>query len=104
MGTVTIVLSDDLEKELRRIVKELYGSEKGHISKFIEDAIRNYMHSLEKREFVYRAYKKEELVAEAGTLEDLVKVLKEKKIDVRGLRIIRSDLKKTARAGYRLRV
>ncbi len=103
MSTLTIVLSDDVEEELRRIVREMYGAEKGNISKFIENAIRNYIHSLRKGEIVYRAYKGDELVAEAKSLEELVKLLKEKGIDVRGLRVIRSDLKRVARAGYRLR-
>jgi len=102
MGTLTIVLSDDLEEELRRVIREMYG-EKGNLSKFIEDAIRNYIHSLKKREVVYRAYKGDELVAEAKSLEELVKSLRDKGIDVRGLRVIRSDFRRIARAGYRLR-
>jgi len=103
MGTLTIVLSDDVEDELRKIVKEIYGAEKGNLSKFIEDAIRNYIYSLRKGEIVYRAYKDNKLVAEAKSLEELVKLLREKGIDLRGLRIIRSDLRRVARAGYRLR-
>ena len=103
MGTLTIVLSDDVEGELRKIVKEIYGAEKGNLSKFIEDAIRNYIYSLRKGEIVYRAYKDNKLVAEAKSLEELVKLLREKGIDLRGLRIIRSDLRRVARAGYRLR-
>jgi len=104
MGTLTIVLSDDVEEELRRVVREMYGAEKGNISKFVEDAIRNYIHLLRKGEVVYRAYYKgDKLVAEAKSLEELVKLLRERDIDVRGLRIIRSDLRRVARAGYRLR-
>ena len=103
MGTLTIVLSDDVEEELRRVVREMYGAEKGNLSKFVEDAIRNYIHSLKKGEVVYRAYKGDKLVAEAKSLEELVKLLREGDIDVRELRIIRSDLRRLARAGYRLR-
>ncbi len=103
MGTLTIVLSDDVEEELRRVVRKMYGSEKGNLSKFVEDAIRNYIHSLKKGESVYRAYKGDKLVAEAKSLEELAKLLREKGVDIRGLRIIRSDLKKVARAGYRMR-
>ncbi|WP_457550777.1 hypothetical protein [Archaeoglobus sp.] len=86
-----------------RIVREMYGAEKGNLSKFIEDAIRNYIHSLKKCEFIYRAYKGDKLVAEAKSFEELVELLREKSIDVRGIRIIRSNLKSVARAGYRLR-
>ncbi|ADB58208.1 ribbon-helix-helix domain-containing protein [Archaeoglobus profundus] len=48
IGILTIVLSDDVEKEFRRVVRGMYGAEKGNLSKFIEDAIRNYIHSLRK--------------------------------------------------------
>ncbi len=103
MGTLTIVLSDEVEEELRRVVREMYGAEKGNLSKFVEDAIRNYIHSLRKGESVYRAYKGDKLIAEAESLEELAKLLREKGVDIRGLRVIRSDLKKVARAGYRMR-
>jgi len=103
MGTLTIVLSDDVEEELRRVVRDIYGAEKGNLSKFIEDAIRNYIHSLKKGEVVYRAYKGDKLVAEAKSLEELVKLLREKDVDIRGLRVIRLDLKRVVRAGYRLK-
>ncbi|RLI78918.1 hypothetical protein DRP04_09640 [Archaeoglobales archaeon] len=103
MGTLTIVLSEEIEEELRKVVRKIYGAKKGNLSKFIEDAIRNYIHSLRKGEVVYRAYKDDKLVAEAKSLEELVKLLRERDIEVRGLRIIRSDLKRVGRAGYRLR-
>jgi len=103
MGTLTIVLSEEIEEELRKVVRKIYGAKKGNLSKFIEDAIRNYIHSLKKGEVVYRAYKDDKLVAEAKSLEELVKLLRERDIEVRGLRIIRSDLKRVGRAGYRLR-
>ena len=103
MGTLTIVLSDDVEEELRSVVRRMYGAEKGNLSKLIEDAVRNYIHSLKKKEITYRAYRGDKLVAEAKSLEELARVLRKKGIDVRGLRIIRSDLKRVARAGYRLR-
>ncbi len=103
MGTLTITLSDDVENELRRVVREVYGTEKENLSKFIEDAIRNYIHSLRNEEIIYRAYRDDILVAEAKSLEELARLLREKGIDVRGLRITRSDLKRVARAGYRLR-
>ncbi len=103
MGTLTIVLSDEVEEDLRRVVREIYGTEKGNISKFIEDAIRNYIHSLRRCETLYRAYRGDKLVAEAKSLEELVKSLREKSLEIRGLRIIRSDFKRIARAGYRLR-
>jgi|Deesub1362A_J573_1020465.scaffolds.fasta_scaffold00086_32 formyltetrahydrofolate synthetase len=42
MGTLIISLSDETEKKLREIVREMYGSSKGAISKVVEDALKNY--------------------------------------------------------------
>ncbi len=103
MGTITIVLSEDVERELRKTVKDMFGTEKGALSKFIEDAIRNYIQLLKKADKIYRAYKGEKLIAEAKSLEELAEILRKRGIDIRGLRIVCSDLKKVARAGYRLR-
>jgi len=103
MGTLTIVLSDEVEREMRKIVSEIFGSEKGALSKFVENAIRNYIQMLKKSEKIYRAYKGDLLIAEAKSLEDLANKLKEKGVDFRGIRIVCSELRRVARAGYRLR-
>ncbi|MFP3909727.1 MAG: hypothetical protein ACLFVX_07695 [Archaeoglobaceae archaeon] len=104
MGTLTIVLDDDVEKELRRAVSELYGSSKGSLSRIIEDALRNYLHSAKEEKKCYRAYKDNELVAESESIDELAAIIKEKDLDPRGLRITSSEeVKKVARTGYRLR-
>lgn len=47
MGTITISLNDDVEKKLRSIVRRLYGSSKGGMSRVIESA-SNYFAILDK--------------------------------------------------------
>lgn len=105
MGTLTIVLSDEIEEKLRDVVSKLYGSSKGALSKVVEDALRNYLFSLESgQKRTFRAYKRDRLVGEAESLDELAALLKEKKIDVRGLKIVSSEkIKTAARSGYRVR-
>ncbi|MFW6128561.1 MAG: hypothetical protein ACOC6M_05205 [Halobacteriota archaeon] len=104
MGTLTIVLDDEVEKELRKAVSELYGSSKGSLSRIIEDALRNYLHSAKEEKKCYRAYKEDKMVAEAESVDELAKILKEKGLDPRGLRITScEEVKRVARTGYRLR-
>lgn len=104
MGTLTIVLDDEVEKELRRAVSELYGSSKGSLSRVIEDALRNHLHSYKEEKKCYRAYKDNELVAEAGSVDELAKTLNQNNLDPRDLRITSCEgVKRVARTGYRLR-
>ncbi|MEM0302450.1 MAG: ribbon-helix-helix domain-containing protein [Archaeoglobaceae archaeon] len=103
MGVLTIVLDDETEKELRKLLRDKFGKEKGEISKFVEIAVKNYIQELKREDKIYFAFKGEEKVAEAKSLEELVKTLKEKGLDFRGLRILRSDFKQEARFGVRLK-
>ena len=105
MGTLTIVLSDEIEEKLRDTVNKLYGSSKGALSKVVEDALRNYLFSLESgQRRLFRAYRGDTLVGEAESLDELAALLKEKKVDLRGLKIVSSEkIKTTARSGYRVR-
>lgn len=105
MGTITVVLSDEVEEKLRGAVRELYGSSKGALSKLVEDALRSYLFSIESgQRRVFRAYKGETLVGEAESLDELAAILKDKNVDLRGLKIVSSEkVKGTARSGYRVR-
>ncbi len=104
MGTLTIVLDDEVEKELRKAVSELYGSSKGSLSRVIEDALRNYFHSAKEEKKCYRAYKENKVVAEAESVDGLAKMVKENDLDPRELRITSSEeVKRVAQTGYRLR-
>ncbi len=102
MGMLTISISDEVEEKLRSIVKGRYGSSKGAMSRVIEEALRVYFSMLEKRKKVFRAYRGEELVAEAKDLEELAKILKEKNVDPRSVKIVSSEpIKPVARMGWR---
>jgi len=103
MGTLTIVLSEEVERRLRDTIRKLYGSSKGSLSRVIEDALKIYLSSLERGKRSFRAYKGDILVGEAESLDELAAMLKEKKIDVRGLKIVSSEIKPVARGGYRVR-
>ncbi len=108
MGTITISLSNDIEKKLRNIVKRLHGSSKGGMSKVIEDALTNYFAILEKSmdedKTIFKALRGEDIVAEASTLEELASILKSKGIEPRGLRIVSTKpVKPVVHGGYRMR-
>ena len=90
MGTITVKISDEAERILRRKAAQLYGTRKGALSRAVEEAILHWASprsSTENR--VYRAYRGEELVAEAATLEELAERLRELAVPPRGLRIVR---------------
>jgi len=94
MGTLTIRISDDAERALRRRAAQLYGARKGALSRAIEEAIRAWLASSPDKAStregrIYRAFKGERLVAEASTLEELADKLREMGESVRGLRIVR---------------
>jgi len=108
MGTITIVLSDDIEKRLREAVRRLYGSGKGGLSKIIGDALESYFATIERSATEsgssFKALKEGVLVAEANTLDELASVLRSKGVEPRGLRIISTrHVKPVARGGYRAR-
>ena len=102
MGTLTISISDEVEEKLRSFVNEKYGSSKGAMSKVIEEALKTYFSILERKKKSFRAYKGEELVAEAQDLEELAKILREKNVDPRSVKIVSSEpVKPVARMGWR---
>jgi len=108
MGTLTIVLKDETEEMLRRIVEQLYGSSRGSLSEVIDKAIRSYIARLEAssspKSVVFRAFKGDKLISEANDLDDLARALKERGVDPRGLRIVSSQVvRPVARAGVRAR-
>ncbi len=50
MGTMTINLKDDVEKEFRETVKEEFGQGKGKLGKAIEDALEKWIHEKRQKE------------------------------------------------------
>jgi len=106
MGIITVSLDDDIEQVLRTLAKRLYGSKKGAISKVIEEAIKNLDYIMKQRSSrtIFKAYKDNELIAEAFSLDELASKLKRYKVDPRDIRIISNiNLKSKAKMGYRFR-
>jgi len=102
MGTLTISLSDEVERKLREVVKELYGSSKGAISRVIEDALKSYFSSLHRKTVYFRAYRGDELIAQAPSLDELAEVLREKRVDPRDVRIISTEpIRPVIKRGWR---
>ena len=48
MGTITVIVNDEIEKEFRETVKELEGSRKGYLGKAITEAMYKWVN--EKRQ------------------------------------------------------
>ncbi len=91
MGTLTVRISDDIERTLRRRAAQIYGAKKGTLSRAIEEAIKLWISSTssEGRKVIYRAFRGDELVAEASNLMDLADELRKEGEPVRGMRIVR---------------
>ncbi len=90
MGTITIVISDELEREIRKLVSGEGKIKKGALSKFVEDALWFYIKSLNVEEKVFRAIKDGRVIAEAKSLYDLADKLREIGVNPRSVRIISS--------------
>ncbi len=101
MGTITISISDEIERKLREFVKKRGGG-KGVMSKIIEEALKLYFSRLEEVETTFKAFKDNILIAEAKTLEELAEMLKEKNLDPRSVVIVSSkSIKPVVRRGWR---
>ncbi len=92
MGTITIVISDELEKEIRRFLSENGKIKKGALSKLIEDALWAYIKPrIYASSRIFKAVKDSKVVAEAPSLSELAEELREMKIDPREVRIFSSS-------------
>ena len=43
MGRITAILSDDLEKDLRRMALEVFGGKKGDLSRAVEESVKTWI-------------------------------------------------------------
>ena len=106
MVNVTVSMSEETAKRLRRVVKEVYGSRKGALSSLVEGAVREAL----ARETVrgrasFKAIRDGKVLATAEDLEELAKELRSQGIAPRGIRIESSQpLRPVVRAGARSRV
>ena len=88
MGTITVVISDELEREVRRLISEEGRARRGALSRLVEDALWAYIRSLKVRKRVFRAIKDERVVAEAESLYELAEELRRMGLDPRSVRIV----------------
>ena len=104
MVNVTVSMSEQTVRRLRKVVREVYGSRKGTLSSLVESAINE---SLDRKSNggkppVFRALKEGETMAEAADLQALADLLRQKGLDPRGMRIVStSPPSSTARIGPR---
>jgi len=88
MGTITVVISDELEEEIRRIISRGGKARKGALSELVENALRMYIEALKRRSITFKAIKEGRVIAEADSLDELAAKLREAGLDPRGVRII----------------
>ena len=106
MVNLTVSMSGETVRKLRRAIRERYGSRRGALSGLVEEAV---LQALERFETPtpterFRALKGDTVVAQADSLEYLASRLKDLNIDSRSVRIISSvHLAPVARAGFRSR-
>ncbi len=103
---LTVSMSAETVRKLRRAIRELCGSRRGALSGLVEDAVLEALERLETPTGMerFRALKGDSIVAEADSLEQLASRLKDLKVDSRSVRIISSiHLTPVARAGFRAR-
>lgn len=104
MTNLTISLSDETIKKLRRAVRDRYGGRKGALSGLIEESVREKLEAFETplQSQVFRAMKGARVIAEAENLDSLAVELEKAQVDPRSVRIISSrKLAPIVRTGLR---
>lgn len=107
MGIITLSIDDELERQVRERISQTRGFSKGALSDVFEEAIRVWLSgrpSNPGREMGsrFRAVLDKKVIAEALTLNELSKKLKESKIDPRDVQILSSAKRdETRRLGMR---
>jgi hypothetical protein len=92
LPNLTISISDEIIRKLRKTVQDRYGGKKGAISGIIEESLREKLYSLESTQEhqYFRALKSDKVVAESENLATLSSQLDKAKINPRSVRIISS--------------
>ncbi len=106
MVNLTISLSEETVRKLRRTIRNRYGSRRGALSGLVEEAVLEALGRFETpapRE-TFRAVKDDKVLAEADDLDHLASKLRKLNVDARSVRILSSSyLPAVARAGFRAR-
>lgn len=94
MGILTISISDEIEKVLRKMAYTVYGAKKGSISKALEEAITMWVHIKEKtmtKNRRFYAKRGKEILVEATSLQELALKLKELKVSLHDVLIFSDE-------------
>ncbi len=92
MVNLTISLSDETVRKLRKAVHERYADKKGALSGIIEESVRERLEAFEAPQVpqTFKALKGNRTIAESSDLDGLAKKLEEMKINPRSVRIVSS--------------
>ena len=92
MVNLTISLSDETVRRLRKTVRDRYGNKKGALSGLIEESLREKFDSFEtpRPSQTFKAMKGDGTIAEAENLDDLASKLRKMNVDPGSVRIISS--------------
>ena len=104
MVNLTVSISEETVRRLRKVIKEVYSSKKGSLSSLVEGALNEALDReiAPRRPVGFRAVRGRSLVATAENLDLLAKKLKELGVEPRGLRIeSTSHLSPVVRTGPR---
>ncbi|MDG6990659.1 MAG: hypothetical protein JRM99_04475 [Nitrososphaerota archaeon] len=103
MVNVTVSMSEETARKLRKVVRELYGSRKGALSSLVEGAVREAIaRQTSQGKTSFRAIRDGKVFATADDLEELALIIRNKGIEPRGIRIESSvPLKPVVRVGAR---
>lgn len=104
MVNLTISLSDETVRRLRKTVHDRYGGKKGALSGLIEESVRDRLEAFDtvKPSQTFKAMKDNRIVAQAENLDGLARRLAQNKIDPRSVIIISSrELSPVVRIGPR---
>ncbi|MDG6995211.1 MAG: hypothetical protein JRN52_04735 [Nitrososphaerota archaeon] len=104
MVNLTISLSDETVRRLRKAVRDRYAGKKGALSGLIEESLLDKLDALDTPQpsQTFKAMKGGRLVAEAADLDTLARKLEQMNVDPRSVRIISSKkLAPIVRTGLR---
>ncbi|NJD54415.1 MAG: hypothetical protein FIB07_16320 [Candidatus Methanoperedens sp.] len=66
MGTITVNVKDDVEKDFRKLVRSVYGARKGDLGKALNEAMQKWVYEKRQEKIAQEALKLLELKFDFG--------------------------------------
>ncbi|VVB90631.1 Uncharacterised protein [uncultured archaeon] len=66
MGTITVNIKDDVEKEFRMVVRSVHGTRKGELGKALTEAMKKWVDEKKQKKIAQEAFKLLELKFDFG--------------------------------------